>query len=478
MTPLLDELIRLLEGWIPAFPQRRTGIRAITDAIALSLVLGRRTITRAICVKGDAYAPGWNTDYKVFSRSEWSPVDLFRPVWVEFAARYPQDPFIPIALDDTGIEKWGKSIPQVRWMRDPMSPPFQVNLIRGLRFVQAGLLFPHYREQDCPARSVPIAFEQAPHVKKPGKRATAAEHAAYREAVKVENLSVQGVRLMRQVRGEADQAGLSDRKTFFTIDGSYCNRTVFKAALDRTELVARCRRDAKLCWPSKPGSRKTYDPVKFTPEDILRDESIRFDTAFVYLAGRWRNVRFKQLRGVLWQGGAGSKPLRLIVIEPQPYRKNKSSRLRRRDPSFLLTTDLDCSAESLIQLYCDRWQIEVNHLEEKSIFGVGEAQVRSPRSVPRHPALAVAVYSILLLAGLRAFGPGRTDDYPLLPRWRRLSKRLSILDLLTLLRTEVQLIPLDPIPPPHEALDSDLRQRVRDVFIGTDARNLVDFAFT
>jgi hypothetical protein len=102
----------------------------------------------------------------------------------------------------------------------------------------------------------------------------------------------------------------------------------------------------------------------------------------------------------------------------------------------------------LIQLYCDRWQIEVNHRDEKSILGVGQAQVHADKAVPRHPAFAVAVYSLLLLAGLQTFGPGRTSDYQPLPKWRRNATRPSLLDLLTVLRQEINETPIAPGPRP------------------------------
>lgn len=478
MTPLLGEFLKLLSGWSSVFAQKRTAIRAITHAIALSLVLGRRTITRAICIKGKAYGAGWNTEYKLFSRAPWEPMSLFGPVWQEFVQRYPDHPFVPVALDDTGIEKSGATIPNVRWMRDPMSPPFQTNLILGLRFIQAGLLFPHYREQDCPARSVPVAFKEAAHVKKPGKRATEQQKIAYRAAIKRQNLSVEGVKLIRQLREQADRAGMNQRPLLVPVDGSYCNRTVFKAEFDRTELLARCRKDAKLCLPALAGSRRKYDINCFTPEQVLADQSIPFQTAFVYLAGKWRHIRYKQIERIFWRRGAGQRPLRLIVVEAQPYRKTNSSRIRRREPSFLLTSSLDLGAEDLLQVYCDRWQIEVNHFEEKSVFGVGDAQVRAPLSVPRQPALAVAIYSMLLLAGLRAFGPGRTDDYHVLPRWRRRSKRASILDLLTLLRAELQYISLTSQQGEHETADSQLIESLKSLVVGGSAHNLVHHAFT
>jgi len=36
------------------------------------------------------------------------------------------------------LPKSGKQIPQRHCLRDPLSPPFHVNLIYGLRFFQAG----------------------------------------------------------------------------------------------------------------------------------------------------------------------------------------------------------------------------------------------------------------------------------------------------------------------------------------------------
>ena len=47
----------------------------------------------------------------------------------------------------------------------------------------------------------------------------------------------------------------------------------------------------------------------------------------------------------------------------------------------LLTSDLRSSLKQLLQIYFDRWQIEVNHREEKDTLGVGQAQLRNLISV-------------------------------------------------------------------------------------------------
>jgi len=56
----------------------------------------------------------------------------------------------------------------------------------------------------------------------------------------------------------------------------------------------------------------------------------------------------------------------------------------------------------LLQSYLWRWDIEVNFRDQKSLLGIGEAQVRNPHSVQSQPALAVAAYGLLLLSSLRS----------------------------------------------------------------------------
>ena len=144
------------------------------------------------------------------------------------------------------------------------------------------------------------------------------------------------------------------------------------------------------------------------------------------------------------------------VIAPTPYRKRKSGRFHYRQPAYLLTTDLKSPAAKLIQIYLDRWQIEVNHREEKDTLGVGQAQLWNVTSVPKQPVLAVAAYSALLLASLKAFGAERGGAYAQLPKWRRSARRPSCLDLITLLRKEIAQQPTSLHPFHLQIADSDL----------------------
>ena len=148
----------------------------------------------------------------------------------------------------------------------------------------------------------------------------------------------------------------------------------------------------------------------------------------------------------------------MIIIAPTPYRKSQSKRLYYRDPAYLFTSDLRRSAKPLLQIYFDRWQIEVNHREEKDTLGIGQAQLWNVTSVPKQPVLAVAAYSALLLASLKAFGAERGTAYAELPKWRRNARRPSCLDLITLLRKEMVEQPQQLAPFALKTTDSGMVQ--------------------
>lgn len=423
------------QGWQPVFSQPRSHQRGVEHALAWPSLLGEHTIARSLCVLGrDPH--DWSADYKLYSRSRWSSAELFEPVSADYVKRFPRGPIVAV-VDDTGLPRTGKKVPGTHWQRDPLSPPFHVNLRWGHRFLQMGLLFPLHQHGDCDARSLPVRFEQAPVARKPGKRASKADWKAYREQKKTQNLSTQAIGLIGQQRKLLDQKGAPHRPFLVTLDGSYCNRTLFRADLDRVTLLARCRKDARLCFPAPAGQRRHYDPHLFTPEQIRQDGHYPYKRTRIRYAGQRRWIRYQVVSGVLWQRGSGTRCLRLIVVAPQPYKLSKHARTYYRDPAYLLTTDPKGSVKTLLQAYFDRWQIEINHREEKQWLGVGQAQVWSPRSVPRHPAFVVACYSLLLLASLRAYGPGRTEAYLPLPKWRRSSPRPSLQDLLALLRQQI-----------------------------------------
>jgi hypothetical protein len=431
---LLHRFLALLSLWRPVFPQERSFQRAVRPAVGALLVVGSATLTRILAGLGRDQQDG-SAEYKLHARTKWNEQDLFDAL-LPSALAYCPGSFVPIALDDTRLRKTGKRIPTAFGQRDPLSPPFRVNLQWGLRFLQASLLLPLHRKYNVNARAVPVRFVAAPSLKKPGAKATAQEQARFREHRKPYNLSQQSVSLLIGLRGSLDQAGASHKRLLVAGDGSFCHRALFRTPLERVDRLCRSRADVRLCRPAAAGSRRTDDEEKFTPEQVRQNESIAWQSTKLWHGGKRRKLRYKEVNLVLWQNGAGRRPLRLLVVAPVPYRRTPRSRLSYRRAAYLLTTDRSTPAIQLLQVYLDRWEIEVNHREEKTTLGVGQAQVWSRKSVARQPALVVAAYSALLLASWEAYGATRNEAYRLLPKWRRQGQRPSCLDLVTLLRQQ------------------------------------------
>jgi hypothetical protein len=421
---------------VDAFPQQRTEKRAERLFLTSLLCIGRKWITRIIGT-ANRDQRDWSGDFKLFSRSPWNCLQLFMPA-IKRCLQYSESNLpIIIAGDETNAKRGGNKVKRSSWLRDPLSPPFHVNFIKGIRFVQFAVLLPLHRLYGVSARSVPISFEPVDIPRKPRKNASAEQKAEYERARKKNSLCKQAVRQMQALREKYDLIGAAERLLLFVLDGGFCNRTIFGAERERFRILARCRKDAKLCIrandPACP--RRIYDTVKFTPEEVLRDDTSWSESEFC-IGGEFRPVRFKERKDVLWQRGAGSQPLRLIVMAPIPYRLSMNSKLHYRQPAFFLCDDLEMSVEILVQAAIDRWQIEVNHRDEKQHIGLQHPQVWNDRSVDRVPAFLVAAYSFLLLASLEAYGATRTDEYIQPPKWQRRRMRPSCLDLLNLLRKE------------------------------------------
>jgi hypothetical protein len=474
---LLEKFDELLQPWRPAFGQQRTWQRAQRLAYGLLLCLRTHLTSNAICATGRQFLD-WSADYRLFSRSPWDPHALFDPIFDRLAALLtsPQAPVVA-ALDDTLCKRTGRHIPGATYARDPLSPPFHVNLCRGLRFVQASVLVRATRFLG-PARALPVRFEPAPPAVKPrnhsrqhtrknqtnqkknrkrkasnktGTQAAqekaaplTAEEKEYRLQKKLRALTQVGVCVLHSLRQALDaRPATRQRQLLVSGDGSYTNRTVLRQLPERTTFIGRIRKDAKLFQPlTLPTTRSGGRPRRYgmpapTPEQVLHDDTVPVVQIRCFAAGEVRQIPVKVVRTVYWRKAGPDLPLLLVVIQPLGYRLRKGSKLLYRQPAFLICTDPQLDLQTLLQAYIDRWEIECNHRDEKSFIGVAQGQVWNPQAVARLPQFQVAIYSLLLLASILAYGFQRTAAYLPLPLWRRKSIRPSVLDLLNLLRDQI-----------------------------------------
>ena len=437
---LLGPLTRLLSQMSLAFPDPRPRPMAVNLGLGWLCALGPKTVTAALQALGRA-DQDWSEAYRLLSQDQCVDRALFEPILRPALALPTSRPSLVFAgQDDTLLRKSGKKTFGTTWARDPLSPPFQVNFVRGQRFVQTSLLL-QPRGPNHPWRALPVHFTHAPVPKAPAQ-ATQEQKAAVKELRKKHRLSLVALEHVRTLRAQIDATpGGYARTLVDAVDGSYTNSTYLRGLPERTVAVARLRKDAQLraYLPAnqRVGARK-YGALLPTPEQFLRDESVPWQSVDLFVAGQIRTVHFKLIGPICWPRGTGPRAVRLIILKAAGYRLRQGGKLLYREPAFLLDTSGHLPPEDLIAGYLARWEVEVNFRDEKTEVGVGQAQVRVPQAVQRAPLFLAACYSALLWCSIAVFGDQRTEAFGPLPRWRRQPPlRPSTRDLLRLLRSEV-----------------------------------------
>lgn len=405
--------------------------------------MSRRTVTGLICTSGLQFAD-WTADYRFFSKERFDPDVLFDAVRRGIIEHLDCDRPLVVAMDDSISRKRGSKIPGVAWRRDPMSPPFHANLVWGRRFIQISAILPADR-LDGPGRAIPIDFSHTATPVKPKTKAPEQEWLEYRRERRKQSLSQQGLERLHKLRSQMNCDGRNDKPLHVVVDGSYTNGTVLKHLPKGTTLIGRIRRDARLHDLPDPrrdgtmGRTRRYGTTIITPDDIRKDSSISWKSASVFAAGKIHQMRYKAVDPLLWRPAGPDRHLRLVVIAPLAYRPSRHSKLLYRHPAFLICTDPALAPEQILKAYVSRWDIEVNIRDEKQLIGFDQAQVRCPTSARNAPALAVAAYSMLLLAAARAFGVNNLPAQLPPPKWRssKPKPRPSTVDLLNHLRFEL-----------------------------------------
>jgi hypothetical protein len=386
----------------------------------------------------------WSAPYRLFSCDRLPLAEIFSVIRRGVLAELPPQAPFSVAIDDSLLRKTGIRIPGVAWRRDPLGPHFQTNFVRAQRVLQFSAAVPL---SDRAYRMVPVSFLHAPTPVKPSRKASPEECQQYRQAARQARLPLLAAQQIAALRQALDaEPNGAQRQLQCVVDGGYTNETILKKLPVRTTLIGRLRKDAKLYFPPAPpptapsrGRPRRYGAPAPTPEQLRTDESVPWTSMEVSVSGAPHQIRIKCLRPILWRTAGLDHTLQLVVVAPLSYRLRQGSKLLYRQPAFLICTDPELDLRSLVQGFVQRWGIEVNFREEKTLLGVGQAQVRHPDSVESVPALQVASYAMLQLACLRTLdGPDKPDLLPP-PKWaaEEAHPRFSTQRAINQLRAEV-----------------------------------------
>lgn len=403
----------------PSFSQQRTWEKGRSLLFGALACLGRHTVSGLLCATGQQFVD-WSAAYRLFEARRFDPESLFAPVRAVVLSRLQQAVPVMALLDDTLVYKRGRKVAGTSWRRDPLGPPFRPNFSWAQRFLQISLLLPS-QSSPGPARSIPVDLVHAPTPRKPSKKDPPEAWDEYRKKQKQMRTSQVGSRRIAHLRTALDEDDRSQaRELLVAVDGGYANQTFLRGLPPKTTVVARIRKDARLfSLPAqsapKRGRRRFYGERLSTPEELRHDESVPWMKVGAFAAGEVHTFEVKRL-GPVRSTTTGEKDVQIVIIRPLAYRPKKGARLLYRDPAYLLCTDPSLPIETLLQTYLWRWEIEVNFREEKTILGMGEAQVRTESAAALAPAFVAAAYGMLHAAAAQI---DITDSGLPLPKWRR-----------------------------------------------------------
>lgn len=379
--------------------------------------LGRRTVTGMLTASAQQ-GLDWSAAYRLFEQGRFEGEALFAPALRAVCAGLgEQEPLVAL-MDDTLIRKRGRRVHGAGWKRDPLGPPFCNNFIWGQRFVQLSAALPEGPGASR-ARGIPVDWIHSPLPPKPRRKAPAEQWAQYKELQRTMKVSVVGLERIRALRAALDTQGQPTRKLLVALDGTFTNQSVFRRLPGRTVAIGRLRKDARLyAVPSESespqrGRKRFYGAPLPSPEELRQDASIPWVEVKAWAAGQTQSFQIKTMAPVRWRG-SGKRDVRIVAIRPLSYRPRKGTRLLYRNPVYLVCSEPELPLQRLLQAFVWRWEIEVNFRDEKTVLGVGEAQVRTPAAVQAVTAFIVAAYAFLLLAAART---GRIALPP--PKWRQ-----------------------------------------------------------
>lgn len=405
----------------------------------------RHTVTGLINTLGREQQD-WSKAYRLY-RDHIETAAVFGPILDGVLELIPEEDALVIAVDDSHLRKTGLKVASAGWHRDPLGPAFHTNLMWSQRFIQLSAAVP---DPANPKRSrmIPVAMEMIPKLPKPAKNASKEDLEHYEKIKALNSPGAHAIRLLQRVREHLEATGKHAGKMMWVCgDGDYSNFRLLPQLPSKTIYIGRTRADINLrevppqTKPRAAGRPRSYGKQLSTPDELRKDKTVPWKELSISNGPRNTRVRYKRIPRAKWHVAGEKSVIQVVVIAPLRFKKRKNGPWQYTRPAYLVCTDADMPAESLIQAYFWRWGIEVNFKEEKQLFGAGEAQVRCPTSVATAPAICIATYAALLLAGIRAYGFHSKPPSLRPPKWytRKKYTRVTTADLIKQFQQELML---------------------------------------
>lgn len=422
---LLPELMKLISCHEKLFKQKRVFNRVLALVMAELFTFARHTVTQLLLALG-LVEEDWSAWYRLFSAERFDAQRASEVMVQEmFGEVGGEEPFT-IGVDGFHVPRSSQEMPGTGWMSAFHTARFRPGLQRGQRYVEGSWLTPlaNGYSRAIPVRCMAAFTQKSIPAAQPPKTEVEA-----------------GLEIINWVRQQMDKGGRKEQWLMTLNDGNYDTLEFWSGLPTNTIAVVRTARNRclfQLPDETAHGNCK-YGPKAPAPREWLQKRK-GFNVKHVLVRGRQRRMRYR-VEGPFVRDGLADIPLWLIVVGGG--KRPPGSRRKQYKPCFFLVSAIQVEgawqlplpvAELLVWLW-QRWELELAHRQMKSNLGLGEKQCWHPKATVATVQWSVWVYSLLLLAGFRAWGnvPGPSPP----GRWRNAPRRWSFNTLWRGFRTEL-----------------------------------------
>jgi hypothetical protein len=183
-------------------------------------------------------------------------------------------------------------------------------------------------------------------------------------------------------------------------DGGFaCAKLAWACLMHNVALVSRLKMNARMyAFPDEvPAGRRGRKPKKgerlISFKEMLTREDLLWQTAeIVGYDGKKKQIKYLTNTALWGVDSIEPVPIRwVLVVDPTG----------EMDPLPLMSTDVSLTATKIIELYVDRWGLEVTFQEAREHLGVETQKQWSDKAIARTTPVLLALYTIVCLIGHR-----------------------------------------------------------------------------
>ena len=379
MRDLPETIITVLRHFELTFSERVWEWAKIL-LIGAILAPGKRTVTAALRVMGLSNEAQFQNYHRVLNRDTWSSRNLSRLLLHLLVRTFlPVGAPVVIGLDDHIERRRGAKIAAKGIYRDPVasSKSFFVKT-SGLRWVCLMLLAPIPWAQRVWA--LPFLSVLAP-----------SERYHQEREMPHKKLTDWARQMITQVRH-----WLPERAIVVVADSSYAAIELLAAAAGLplpVTMITRLRLDAALYDPAPPREpgKKGAPRKKGERQPSLAARLADPNTAWERVTLAWygrttRTVELASATAVWYHSALPVVPLRWVLIRDP---------LGKFEPQALLSTDLNLTAQQIVEWFVMRWQLEVTFEEARAHLGVETQRQWSDLAIVRTTPALLGLFSLI-----------------------------------------------------------------------------------